>query len=1160
MNYQDQQGLNDFIQWLDYQDKEPSKKVSDQKAVQEFISVKEEEPTYSTPQSYTAVSQADTPSTLGYNYSLTDLENDPEFASIAGRFLESLGESEDIFEYLRDEDFSLSAAAVRASQIGEWSEQQKQDYVYLRSKFDNADLRGFRERFNLVKDLGIDIIADPVNYLTLLFAAPTLGASFGGRAAGGALAKTGLKQLIKSQVGQQATKGALFGAAEGAMWAGPHEYFLQDIDINLGLREEIDLSLIAETASLGAAFGGVLGGALGGLHGAKFANKEFKFMNEQAIEETAEAGTRQQVIEDSIIDDSLLSKRPDGLYKFISLTTGKPTTEFLNAAKKSETLQELLGKFRYDWDISMTGRRTEAVREKSYGLAVGETQGKYLYGLQKALNVLYRTGFKAKIDLKQNNQLIALLRDDTLYKKGMYQGEKIDNQVLSAYTQIRDLLQEAKKEGTEVGLFAPYQFVRNYFPRRFSYEALENNREQFKKLLKDSGHADPLNEKTTIELVLEDGTKVRGTRAGDLGVDVDTFGIDFLEEAKKRLPEGSTEAQIKELAKELKSEKIVSDMLEYRWTPFELRSRNQTGASTGFLQTRRFSNIKDEDLAEFLDNDVQSVLEDYFTNFAQGVNRTKFFGKSIADYENTYIAPIIEELVEGGATRAQAEEVAVGLRKMHRRVTGIETDAQSYLKKNKIARTFSDFGKLSQQMAHLPFATLSSITEPLILLSRVGIADAPAVVADIGKSLVKEGRSIIDRTIKGFRRGVLRQKVAGIKDIDDEAWGELYKTGLALEQAVQERIEGLAGEGLTNNTLKTIQQGFFKANLLTQWTKAVQLASFTTGKRLITTNARKLAEGKLTASNKQYLTRQLRDLGIDENEAVAWYKNSINAEGKFDIGLAKQQNFYEGQLTSGANRFTKEIILNPSTAEANRPLWFSTPAAQMLVQFAGYPTVFNNTVLKRFANETINSPFQATPKVLGTVMLMTAVAHIGNIVRSNGNNLYDYETGDEKEAGQLIGEAMRRWGGYGPFDYVNRFNETSQRNNGEITSLLKSIAGPLPQDVIDAVLYRKGLLEVGVTNLPFYQSYDLVGNLFEEPDVQKRMRAWARGSKPEKAGGLKGLSTYAKGGIVDVPQAIDEPDERINPYTGEPYNAGIEFLQDEEEKGLEGQMKGLGLK
>ena len=174
--------------------------------------------------------------------------------------------------------------------------------------------------------------------------------------------------------------------------------------------------------------------------------------------------------------------------------------------------------------------------------------------------------------------------------------------------------------------------------------------------------------------------------------------------------------------------------------------------------------------------------------------------------------------------------------------------------------------KVAQQMAHLPFATLSSVTEPLILLSRANAVDSPVVIKDIAVALAKEGASIVNRSTR-YLKMASGQRVKGIKDIDDEAWGELYQTGLALEQAVQERLEGLAGEGIQNNLARKVQTGFFKVNLLTQWTKAVQLASFTTGKRLLRQNSQQLATGKtllgrkLTKSNRQYLSDQLEDLG-----------------------------------------------------------------------------------------------------------------------------------------------------------------------------------------------------------------------------------------------------------------------------------------------------------
>jgi hypothetical protein len=253
--------------------------------------------------------------------------------------------------------------------------------------------------------------------------------------------------------------------------------------------------------------------------------------------------------------------------------------------------------------------------------------------------------------------------------------------------------------------------------------------------------------------------------------------------------------------------------------------------------------------------------------------------------------------------------------------------------------------------------------------------------------------------------------------------------------------------------------------------------------------------------------------------------------------------YYKTQHIAGANRFTKEIILNPSTAEANRPLWFSHPAGQMLVQFAGYPTVFNNTILKKFSNEMVNSPMQAMPKVLPTVLLMTAVAHVGNTIRSSGANMKDYETGQDKGDGELTYEAVRRWGGLGWFDYAARYGDENQRNVGDLTALLKAFAGPLPQDAIDAVLYRKGLAEVGVTNLPGYALYDVIGG----EGTKKELRRIARGSpkKKEKTPSLD----FAKGGIVtNVPNVHPEPDEVKMRGMDMTYNemAG-EILKDEED-------------
>ena len=1117
---------------------------------------------------------------------LTELAEDEEFATRAERFLEGVGKNENIFEYLRDSEYSLSAAAQRSFEVGKWTDEQKEDYNYLTNQFNNAELDGFKERFGLVKDIAVDVVADPLNILAALFAIPTGGATLAGRAALGTAAKVGIKKLTKSQLDDAVAKGTatkvglpLLGAAEGAAWAGPHDYFLQDINVDLGLQDDIDYTQIAATSALGGAIGATVGGVIvGGTQGfAKLKNlkrnkdgeivgppspkiqeKIDKFSNEDEINSAANR-PRKEIEKNTELDLGISNSSINMFYKVISNTFGKPTAKFLNNINDSDKLKKLLADFRYDYDVGVITAGAKGVRKQSYGEALGMLTGKYMYGLGKSLNVLEREGWRGKIWGKQNNQLAQLLRDKKInvsnvdkYQNSTYNGIEIDNDVIEAYKGIRTQLDDSYKEAAKFGLFKQgTQYSAGYFPRVFKYEAIEKNREKFEDLIINAGHADPINEKTLKKLGRDKEDKtLEGFEFSDKGTDKNTFGIDFLEEAGGDVTR----------AKELKAKKIVDDMLEQKYNPFAEIDKSGAGGS---FNSRRFTKIADNDLQEFLEDDVQNILTDYFTNISQAITRTNYFGKTIKDFDKNKLQPIYKELRAKGKngkpklSREEADNVIKGLKLMHGRVTGLDPSGRyNPLKTNKTLRTVSDVLKLSQQMAHLPFATLSSITEPLLLLTRANATDAPKVFKDIGSSLVKEGEDIVDRTVKFLiRTGGGRTK--GIKSLDDEAWQELHKTGLGLEQSVQERLEGLAGEGLYGAKAKIGQELFFKANVLTQWTKAVQLASFTTGKRLIQQNAQQLATGKTLAGrtvskeNREYLIQQLNDLGVDDNKAVKWYKLHSNKAGEFDFNKAKQKAFYTKDIQKGANRFTKEIILNPSTAEANRPLWFSNPSAQLLIQFAGYPTVFNNTILKRFFNETANNTTQAVPKILATTLLMTGIAHVGNIIRSSGANLNDYETGARKSDGELIGDAVRRWGGFGPFDYASRYADEGTRNVGPIAQAAKTFAGPIPQDVIDSILYRKGFAELGVTNLPFYSAYDLIGGEGTKKELRAAARTIDKGKSSTKKKKFKPMQ-LAKGGLVtDVPQVPQEPDERIDKITGIPYDiqAGS-IMKDEEERVL----------
>ena len=1075
--------------------------------------------------------------------SQTELYKLPEFQELWQSFLNSNALDEDFFEYMRDAEYSVGGAALRAYQAGKWDNKQKQQYLKLQEYFDNTELKGTKEWFQFMRNIGSDLITDPANAAALLFAIPSWGGSMALRAAAGKASQQAIKKYTVSRLAEApvptvfkkkaikdiSTRAGLYGAAEGAVWGGAFDYFDQSKNVNLDLQDDINWTQLGLVAGVGGTIGGALGVGIGRLSGPKVAKEEFNHANEQEILKAAE-NKKKLGKQDADLDDVIDSRLPSfkRTEQFIAATTGKATTALLSPAKSSPTLQEFLAKIRYDWDFTLLGEKTKGEKAASFGNSLGRRQGWYLFRLEKALNDMGRESNWLRLKFgelteKDNKQLITLLWNPARKK---IDGELVDPEIRKVAAQIRSILKDIFKEGKDEKLFKSFQQVINYVPRRFNYALVEKNKKLLEELIIKHGLADPLTEYKKTKAVLETGKEVDVVLKEQGMIDQEYFGKDVADVWIDAWKKGD-----KDTARKLKANTIVENMLEDRWTPFELRGRSKAGPGYGFLKHRPFHAIPDEELAPFLENNIEQVLQDYIVNASQAITRTKFFGRTSTEFKKNYLEPIREELLAKKMPTDEVGKVVDGVWNMHNKVTGI--DAQVI--KNNILRNTSDWGKLSQQMAHLPLATLSSITEPLILLSRVGIEDTPYVVKDIGKALLKETSKTIDRTIKGIRRGVLGQKVKGKgKDLNDEEWMELYQTGLALEQAVMERIEGMFGEAFQNKTAKTFQNMFFKSNILTQWTSAVQLASFTTGKRLIRSNAKKLYENRegtkfLSRKKQRYYEEQLEDLGLNINETLTWYKSSLK-NGKVDNTLATENKFYKNNIMSAANRFTKEIILNPSTAEANRPMWFSDPSVNYLVQFAGYPTVFNNTILKRFVNESKNYPLIAGPKVLATTLLMTSVALLGNYVRTVGIQRNE-ERWKDMSIGELISESIRRWGGFGPFDYVARWADQEDRGLGIVPRISKSVVGPIPQDIMDMYLYRKGIAETALSNVP-YSALLPTERKKELKKLGREIDDTIEGVEKKKT--KKYRSIFDKGGLVEnVANASAEPEEKK--VRGQPF-------------------------
>jgi hypothetical protein len=229
---------------------------------------------------------------------VADFRKDPEVQKDASVFLAALGKDRnaDFVELLRDEEWSLTGSAARAFDVTNFNDEEKQAYIRLRNKFDNAELKSFGEKIKFAKDAAVDVLTDPFNLLTTIFAIPTLGQSFAGRAALGTVAQQGLKKLTASEAAKTGAKRlGIYEASVGAGWGGAYDYFSQSTDIGLDLQDEIDWGKVSQTAGIGAVNGGGIGGVAGAISGPMYLKKLYKHSNEDDIIKQAQKGTRAEV-------------------------------------------------------------------------------------------------------------------------------------------------------------------------------------------------------------------------------------------------------------------------------------------------------------------------------------------------------------------------------------------------------------------------------------------------------------------------------------------------------------------------------------------------------------------------------------------------------------------------------------------------------------------------------------------------------------------------------------------------------------------------------------------------------------------------------------------------------------------------------------------------
>ena len=1074
----------------------------------------------------------DTSNIITTKETLQDLRDDKEFQERSQRFLSSLDEGEtvdDLFGYFRGADYNIQDTAQTYFQSTKFNDQQKQDYAYLRDRFDNAEIGGFVEGLKTTADIGSKIITDPTLLASVFFVPWTGGQSLTARIATGKAAQEGLKKLTSAKVAKQFTKGAekvakktyqslpeslgkntVTGlvAVEGFGWGSTNNYLNQNINVNVGRREEV-------SPVESVVVGGVTAAVPFAIRGTGAGVSKFKdaVATSRASRIEGEADYKGTIFDIGVekYDDIIDAVLPN--YRRLSGFVNKPTSRFVEKMKEDENLAKLIKLFRYDASKQVFGGDAlDAIplSERSYYERLNALVGKKIDEVDNILFPLYEKGKRQVPKFGSRDSFISIGSQKVERESFMNYLGVPDNVNNALVYIIRSGMKKTDKltlDGKKVSLKKAFNLTdeqyKNIFPTAIKINKF------FKSIRNDAVKA--------------------GIKIGDVTNYLPRgWNYAAIKQELKNLDKGIEGALVKEI--KLKegfdtntTKRILEDLLDPEkraLSPFDDILKEQGRKTPAFVKQRQLTNIDDSILTDYLDNSLENILRNYANQSSAFIQRKIDLGETVEEFRKIHLDKI------QNLTKSERE----GLENIYRTMTG-QFKPPRYEILSKIATPAANFSVVLNQLALLPLATITSLSEVAVPLVR-------------GAGNKKEGINSLFETIHEYRKMWWNDTVTkNMPDARPEALKELNRFNRAMRGAAEDRSLAMYGQAFGPRAMM-VQNKFFKINLLHDWTKFVQLTSFKVGKSKIYDNLNILATTKnLDPKRKLRLENQLRELGVDINGGLKWIKAGAKPNGKF----------YDESLLPSAARYVDEVIMNPVAAANQKPIWHSMPSTRWAFGLMGFPTAFSNTVLKNAIREVSldvrTGQVESVPSVMAGITTMTGIAMFGNTLRSNGDNL-DRLANDETELSQEIFDAAVRTGLLGPTEQLYRTVKGTEYDNFA-RSITQRFTGPAVDDIFRFFDDYVGPLAWAVDEFPGITAlkstnrelYDAIKKGAREYD--KNFGWVASGTKVEDDGiklstPTKPLSTSREGfaeGTVDVPFTKDKPEERINPFTGEPYTA-----------------------
>ena len=1020
-------------------------------------------------------------------------------------------------EFLRDITVRIGTKVNLATEAEDWTNAEKIAFNRMQKNWEKVSVTGMGEWATTIKDYGIDAVANlealPA-IASLIFQGGTgvAAAQVGSRAA---LSKT----LAKVAAAAQPTTKTGF-ATYGAAFGGAEDVSLQNLELGTGAREEY-----SRGQTLGATAVGAVAGA-----GIKKGMELFQGRNASKV-------ARETARKDLEVSDNSKVPESEGVNVFEEgIANGTIPTSANDIMVDLEKLIED-NKLTPDVLVTMLGdvknpivfKRDQLVKEIGGGAQTAEEINNILLQAVES----GATGEQIKNKLAHGMWKTATSLTGKVYGKAPG--------ILTPYTKFSNSaksLQGLLNYQFNIGYKTTEKIVGMDFSEVATRITGDLNNKFMAALEPIAMHALTGEVEDSVNTALN--LAVRGQASGNAKIDLAAKQIqNNLKKIGRQLKkEGLIKHEVKDYiprmwdrkAVEENQDELVQLLLKEGEADNEIQAisivegmldkQNQLSSGTTghfFSSTRVFENIKDEaSLAKFLNQDIRATMLSY--NFQAGKSLAKKKVLGVIDekeFINKWVNKIDSEM--GQAGQALSKEEKLDMVDLYRVATGENLDRYG-----PAAQNAADAYQLTTRVALLGFATVSSLTEIMINLSKAGFRNTIKGFSEASEQSFKNVTKDLHSDLQS-RHGLTA----------NEAHRELQSVGVAMDQSMSQLGNRIAGDDLINEKMQQANNKFFRITMLDQWTKYVQRTSFAAGKNFIQENIEQIAKhGNLPKTRKQStLMGELNELGIDSDQAVSWFNN----------GAKRDDEFYQN-IINGAGRYTNQVILNPTAMSGLKPLLHSKPTTSILFGLMGYPAAFTNTVLKGAIQKSVQDPVRNLAKIGVTGLLMTETARMTNWIRSRGENEKD------KSTLEIYLEAMARWGAFGiGADQLLRAQKTAQYTGKPGAALATAPFGPVVGDAANLVL--RGPTQMLGSKVPGSS----MGNAVLGKESMQEFRKLTREMYQKL---LKSITTekttrvpgFNIGGEVNVPNAPAEPDERINKITGQPYNyeAGAAFMDSDD--------------